>query len=71
MGKRSKLRDLPPATLSMVANLTSADSSIYMNALKHFMDLMARLESDNALGRRVVCDDVLEKRKPEPAYLVA
>ena len=71
MGKRSNLRDLPPATLSKVANLTSADSFIYVNALKHFMDEMAWLESDNALGRRVVCDDVLEKWEPELAYLDA
>jgi len=69
MGKRSILRELPNATLSMVANLTSADSFIYVNALKHFMDEMAWLESDNALGRRVVCDDVLEKWEPELAYL--
>ncbi len=69
MGKRSILRDLPNATLSMVANLTSADTFIYVNALKHFMDEMAWLESDNALGRRVVCDDVLEKWEPELAYL--
>lgn len=69
MGKRSNLRDLPPATLSKLAQLTSADSFIYANALKHFMDEMAWLESDNALGRRVVCDDVLEKWEPELAYL--
>ena len=71
MGKRSNLRDLPPATLSNVANLTSADSFIYVNALKHFMIEMAWLESDNALGRRVVCDDVLKKWEPELAYLEA
>ena len=69
MGKRSNLRDLPSATLSMVTKLTSADSFIYVNALKHFMGEMAWLESDNALGRRVVCDDVLEKWEPELAYL--
>ena len=69
MGKRSNLRDLPSATLSMVTKLTSADSFIYVNALKHFMGEMAWLESDNALGRRVVCDGVLEKWEPELAYL--
>ena len=71
MGKRSNLRDLPPATLSNVADLTSADSFIYVNALKQFMDEMAWLESDNALGRRVVCDEVLKKWEPELAYLEA
>jgi len=69
MGKRSNLRDLPPSTLSKVANLTSADSVIYVNALKNFMDEVAWLESDDALGRRVVCDNVLKKWEPELAYL--
>jgi hypothetical protein len=69
MAKRSNLRDLPPPTLSKVANLTSADSIIYVNALKNFMTEMAWLESDDALGRRVVCDDVLKKWEPELAYL--
>ena len=69
MGKRTNLRDLPPASLSKVANFISADSVIYLNALKHFMDEMAWLESDNALGRRVVCDDVLKKWEPELSYL--
>ena len=68
-GKRSRLRDLPLATLSKVATLTSADSIIYVNALKHFMNEMAWLESDDALGRRVVCDDALEKWERELAYL--
>ncbi len=69
MGKRKSLRDLPPATLSKVANFISADSVIYVKALNFFMDEMAWLESDNALGRRVVCDDVLKKWEPELAYL--
>lgn len=68
-GKRSNLRDLPRATLSKVANLTSADSFIYVNALKQFMNEMAWLESNDALGRRVVCDDALEKWERELAYL--
>ena len=69
VGKRTNLRDLPPASLSKVANFISADSFIYINALKNFMDEMSWLESDNALGRRVVCDDVLKKWEPELAYL--
>ena len=69
MGKRSNLRDLPMATLSKVATLISADSFVYMNALQDFMDEMAWLESDDALGRRVVCDDVLKKWEPELAYI--
>eukprot|EP00985_Skeletonema_marinoi_P021692 scaffold13419_cov203-Skeletonema_marinoi.AAC.2 len=69
MGKRSNLRDLPAATLSKVATLTSADSFIYVNALNNFMDEMAWLESDDGLGRRVVCDNVLKKWESELAYL--
>lgn len=70
MGKRTNLvSDLPPVSLSKSANFISADSVIYLNALKHFMDEMAWLESDNALGRRVVCDDVLKKWEPELSYL--
>jgi len=69
MGKRSSLRDLPPATLSKVEILTLADSFIYVNALKNFMDEMAWLESDDALGRRVVCDNALKKWELELAYL--
>ena len=69
MGKRSNLRDLPAATLSKVATLTSADSFIYVNALKNFMEEMAWLESDDGLGRRVVCDNVLKKWESELAYL--
>ena len=69
MGKRSNLRDLPPATLSKVANLTSSDSIIYVNALRNFMNEISWLESDDALGRRVVCDNVLKKWEPELAYL--
>ena len=69
MGKRSNLRDLPVTTLSKVATLTSADSFIYLNALKHFMEEIVWLESEDALGRRIVCDDVLNKWEPELAYL--
>ena len=68
-GKRSKLRDLPVATLSKVANLTSADALVYVQALQNFMDEMAWLESDAVLGRRVVCDGALEKWEMELAYL--
>ena len=72
-GKRSnhRVRDLPAATLSKakVSNLTTADALIYVHALRNFMDEMAWLESDDALGRRVVCDDALEKWEMELAYL--
>jgi len=68
-GKRSTLRDLPPATLSKVEYLTSADIQIYTTALRNFMAEMAWLESDSALGRRVLCPNVLERWEPELAYL--
>ena len=71
MGKRSNLRDLLPATLRrwLISNLTSSDSIIYVNALRNFMNEISWLESDDALGRRVVCDNVLKKWEPELAYL--
>ena len=68
-GKRSTLRNLPPSTLSKVEYLTSADVQIYTTALRNFMGEMAWLESDAALGRRVLCPDVLERWEPELAYL--
>ena len=68
-GKRSTLRDLPPATLSKVEYLTSADVQIYTAALRNFIGEMAWLESDAALGRRVLCPAVLERWEPELAYL--
>ena len=40
-----------------------------MNALRNFMNEISWLESDDALGRRVVCDNVLKKWEPELAYL--
>ncbi len=65
----STLRNLPPATLSKVEYLTSADVQIYTTALRNFIGEMAWLESDAALGRRVICPDVLERWEPELAYL--
>ncbi|KAL7454800.1 hypothetical protein ACHAWC_006411 [Mediolabrus comicus] len=68
-GKRSILRNLPPATLSKAEYLTSADVQIYRTALRNFIGEMAWLESDASLGRRVLCPDVLERWEPELAYL--
>jgi hypothetical protein len=42
---------------------------IYTTALRNFMAEMAWLESDSALGRRVLCPIVLERWEPELAYL--
>lgn len=69
MGKRANLRDLPVSIQSKVANLTLADSFVYLNALGHFMREMAWLESQNALGRRVLCHNVLAKWEQELTYL--
>ena len=49
--------------------LTSADVQIYTAAIRNFIGEMAWLESDAALGRRVLCPDVLERWEPELAYL--
>jgi len=70
LGHRSDLRYLPPKILSKVEKLTVSDSAIYNIALREFMAEIAWLESDAALGRRVICDDVLKKLEPELTYLV-
>lgn len=69
LGHRSTLRDLPQNVLSKIEELTAIDSQIYIIALKEFISEIAWLESNSALGRRVLCDDVLEKKEPELAYL--
>ena len=68
-GKRLNLRELPAATSSKVDLLTSTDSIIYKYAIRNFMDEMAWLESKDALGRRVLCDDALKKWEVELSYL--
>mmetsp|Transcript_29582 Transcript_29582/g.62843 ORF Transcript_29582/g.62843 Transcript_29582/m.62843 type:complete len:413 (-) Transcript_29582:1406-2644(-) len=69
LGHRATLRDLPPRTLSKIENLTQIDTEIYITALKDFIARIAWLESKSALGRRVLCDSILEKWEPELAYL--
>lgn len=69
VGKRSILRDLPESTLSKVDRLTRIDVQIYVMALRQFMDEVAWLESEHALGRRVLCDESLERMRGELAYL--
>ncbi len=66
---RLNVRDLPMETLSKVHELTRIDVDIYNIALRHFMKEIAWLESNAALGRRVLCDDVLKLLEPELSYL--
>ena len=68
---RSNLKDLPQDILSKVDDLTRVDQSIYIIALHQFMEEIAWLESKAALGRRVLCDDVLRLLQPELSYLPA
>ncbi|KAL9184506.1 hypothetical protein ACHAXT_012476 [Thalassiosira profunda] len=67
LGHRAILRDLPPDILEKVKNLTEVDAQLYKLALGEFMAKIAWLESD--LGRRVLCDDVLDRWEPELAYM--
>lgn len=69
LGHRSVLRDLPPYTLSKVEELTEIDTKIYITALWEFMVEIAWLESESALGRRVLCNSSLKKMESELAYL--
>ena len=66
---RSKLIDLPQDILDKVQELTKIDVGIYSIALPQFMAEIAWLESEDALGRRVLCDGVLEPLEPELSYL--
>ena len=68
---RSNVRDLPEDILSKVKELTRIDVAIYNIALRQFMEEIAWLESKAALGRRVLCDDVLKPLEPELSYLPA
>ena len=69
--RRSNMRDLPKDLLSQVEELTRIDAAIYNIALHQFLAEIAWLESKAALGRRVLCDDVLRKLEPELSYLPA
>ena len=69
LGHRSILWDLPPETLVKIENLTQVDSKVYTLALGEYIAKIAWLESGAALGRRVLCNDVLEKWEPEFSYL--
>eukprot|EP00986_Skeletonema_menzelii_P006891 scaffold2615_cov151-Skeletonema_menzelii.AAC.4 len=66
---RSNMRDLPEDILLKVRDLTRIDVDIYNVALRQFMEEIAWLESKAALGRRVLCDDVLKHLEPELSYL--
>lgn len=68
-GHRSMLRDLPPQTLAKIESLTEIDTEIYTMALLEFLASIVWLESEVVLGRRVMCDNVLEKWEPELGYL--
>ncbi|KAL7426037.1 hypothetical protein ACHAXM_000281 [Skeletonema potamos] len=66
---RLNLKDLPQDILSKVDDLTRIDQAIYNVALHQFIEEIAWLESKAALGRRVLCDDVLRSLQPELSYL--
>ena len=68
-GHRKELRNLPVHTLQKIQKLTTVDRRLYLLALKQILVEIAWLESDQGLGRRVLCNDALEKLEPELLYL--
>ena len=69
LGHRQDLRNLPRSALDKVAILTRVDRELYLVALGEILAEVAWLESPAGLGRRVLCDEVIEKLEPELAYL--
>jgi hypothetical protein len=68
-GKRSTLRDLPKKTLAKVSALTRTDEMLFKVSLKQFMKEISWLESDQALGHRVLCEVTLGEAEAELSYL--
>ena len=66
-GRGSTMLDLPLDIVTAVDALTRVDQALYTWALEQFMREMVWLET--RLGRRVLCDAVLEQWEPELAYL--
>jgi len=68
-GHRSTLFDLSTEILKRVEILTRVDVQLYKLALLQFLKEMIWLESDDALGRRVLCEPKLKNLEPELSYL--
>jgi hypothetical protein len=66
-GCRRTMADLPLDILNSVNALTHVDQKLYKLALERFFREMSWLEM--RLGRRVLCDQVLNRWDPELAYL--
>mmetsp|Transcript_4540 Transcript_4540/g.10920 ORF Transcript_4540/g.10920 Transcript_4540/m.10920 type:complete len:434 (-) Transcript_4540:50-1351(-) len=69
LGHRQDLQNLPQSILDKVAILTRVDRELYLVALGEILAEVAWLESPAGLGRRVLCDEAIEKLEPELAYL--
>lgn len=68
-GHRSSMLDLPTSILDKIDALTKIDVILYKNALEQFLREIIWLESDEALGRTVLCEDKLEKSTEELLYI--
>lgn len=68
-GHRGDLRRLPHGILRKIEKLTRVDRELYLVALKELLNELAWLESPLALGRRVLCEDTLDKWELELTYL--
>lgn len=69
--KRQKIypEGLPNDVLTKVAVLTRVDEELFKVALGQFMNEIAGLESDLALGRRVLCGPALENVEEKLFYV--
>jgi len=67
--KRSSMLDVGLGILEKLDRLVRIDTISYREALAQFLREIAWLESDGQLGRRVLCDDALERWGPELRYL--
>ena len=67
-GHRSSLLELPPNIIQKIMKLTKIDRAIFNPILEDFMRDIVWLESKDALGRKVLCDEKLKKTTKELAY---
>lgn len=68
-GHRASLLNLNLDIRSKVDGLTRTDVHVYKVALLEFLREIVWLESHDALGRRIICENVLEKMDSELSYL--
>lgn len=68
-GRRSSMLDFPTSILDKIDALTKIDIILYKISLEQFLREIIWLESDEALGRTVLCEEKLEKSTEELLYI--